>query len=126
MKCPNCGMNDSIEIRPKSFSCTSEGCGFALWKNSLEKLGKAELSDTEATALIAGEKIELKGLTSKAGKKFDCRGELEKWISDDQSKIRWSVKLLFESVKLAPAPAAAVETESADETETETEDTDQY
>lgn len=124
MKCPNCGLEGTIEVRPKSYSCTSEGCGFSLWKNALEKLGKSELSDAEATALINGEQIDLKGLTSKAGKKFNCKGELEKWISDDQSKIRWSVKLLFESVKLAPT----VETAQAESTDADAdaEDADKY
>ncbi|WP_333798550.1 hypothetical protein [Trichlorobacter lovleyi] len=114
MKCPGCGTENSIEIRPRSYTCTADGCNFVLWIDSLNKLGKSEITETEAQKLIAGEQIELKKLTGKNGKKFDCRGELEQ--RDYNGKTGWSVKLIFEQRKLAETLAPATVVIVTDET----------
>jgi hypothetical protein len=97
-KCPVCGQTGSVEVRPKSFSCSSDGCEFVLWKDGLRRFGQDEITEDQAAALINGEQIQLKNLTSKSGNKFDCRGELDKWTGDD-GQTRYSVKLIFSEKK---------------------------
>lgn len=101
LKCPCC-KEGSIEVREKNFFCENyvpdggpEECCFILWRSDLEKFGRPKLSEDEAIKLIRGEQIELKGLKSKAGKKFDCKGELAEMVGLDEKK-RWQVKFVFD------------------------------
>ncbi len=101
LKCPCC-KEGVIEIREKSFFCvnyTPNGdpteCNFILWRSDLEKFGRSKLTEEEAIKLIKGDQIELKNLKSKAGKKFDCKGELAELDCSDNKK-RWQVRFVFE------------------------------
>jgi DNA topoisomerase-3 len=76
-KCPACG-RDIVET-PKAFSCVgyqdkTNQCKFALWKDDhwFASLGK-KLTATTAKGLLSGRGAMVKGLTSKAGKKFDAK-----------------------------------------------------
>lgn len=100
LKCPCCREGE-IEIREKNFFCENyspdggpEECNFILWRSDLEKFGRAKLTEEEAVKLIKGERIQLKKLTSKAGKKFDCEGELAELDCADGKK-RWQVKFIY-------------------------------
>lgn len=63
-KCPNCG-KDVVNGKYGAY-CTGR-CGM----NVNRVMGKV-LSDDQVESLLAGKKILLKGLTSKAGKKYDA------------------------------------------------------
>ena len=65
-KCPLCG--SEVVERPKSYSCTNQGCGFVLWKKFLNKA----VSKSTAKKLLEGKKVYLKGLKGKSGKPFDA------------------------------------------------------
>lgn len=104
LKCPCC-KEGAIEIRDKNFFCENyvpdgeaEECNFILWRTDLEKFGRGPLTEDEAVRLIKGEQIQLKNLKSKAGKKFDCKGELAELDCEDGKK-RWKVKFVFEEEK---------------------------
>ena len=64
-KCPSC--NKEIMIRPKIYACT--GCDFKIWATVAEK--KLTVNQVE-TIIKKGKSNEIKGFTSKAGKKFDA------------------------------------------------------
>lgn len=68
-KCPNCGR--PMYENQKGYSCSGykEGCSTTLWKNGLEKLGKKNISKTEAQKLLSGKKVNV-ALKSKAGNKY--------------------------------------------------------
>lgn len=100
LKCPCC-KEGFIETREKNFFCehyTPDGepqeCNFILWRTDLQKFGRGPLTEDEAIRLIRGERIPLKKLTSKSGKKFDCEGELSELDCSDGKK-RWQVKFIF-------------------------------
>ncbi len=100
LKCPCC-KEGAIEVREKNFFCENyvpDGdpgdCNFILWRTDLEKFGRAPLTEDEAIKLIKGEQIQLKNLKSKAGKKFDCKGELKEIDCSDRKK-RWGVAFIF-------------------------------
>jgi hypothetical protein len=106
LKCPKCGSEEGIEVTEKSFFCKNytgpdgdpDGCNFILWRGDLEKYFKGpQLSESQATKLIKGEYIELKGLVGKAGKKFDCKGQLSE--IDTQKGKRWGVQFVFEETE---------------------------
>ncbi len=63
--CPSC--NKEILIRPKGFFCT--GCEFKIWS---EFSGKKLTQSQVETVIKKGKTSEVKGFTSKAGKKFDA------------------------------------------------------
>ncbi|EMA5188350.1 DNA topoisomerase 3 [Salmonella enterica] len=63
--CPSC--NKEISIRPKGFFCT--GCEFKIWS---EFSGKKLTQSQVETVIKKGKTSEIKGFTSKAGKKFDA------------------------------------------------------
>lgn len=63
--CPSC--NKEILIRPKGFFCT--GCEFKIWS---EFSGKKLTQNQVETVIKKGKTSEIKGFTSKAGKKFDA------------------------------------------------------
>lgn len=71
MKCPRCGK--MIESSPKVYSCSDKNCGWALWKDNkyFNAIGY-KLTDARAKELITKGKLLAKGLTSKAGKKYDA------------------------------------------------------
>lgn len=80
--CPNCGK--SMYENKKGFSCSGfrEGCKTTLWKNGLEKLGKKNITKTEAKKLLNGKSVNVK-LKSKAGKDYKKEVEFNKeknWI----------------------------------------------
>lgn len=88
--CPVCGK--PIVEYPKSFGCSGyrEGCKFALWKNDrfLENF-KKNLTPTMVKAVLAKNKVNVKGLTSpKTGGKFDA--ELE-YIKNDKGYWGWNI-----------------------------------
>lgn len=106
LKCPCC-KEGSIEIRDKNFFCENyagpdgdpEECNFILWRTDLEKFGRGPLAEEEAIKLIKGEQILLKNLKSKAGKKFDCKGELAEMDCADGKK-RWQVRFVREERRI--------------------------
>lgn len=55
--CPVEGCGGAVVEAPKSFGCSRwrEGCKFALWKDSLEKLGGATLDRAKVKALLKGD-----------------------------------------------------------------------
>lgn len=66
--CPVC-KNNSVKIYPKVAKCTSEGCEFRIFREVCGKM----LTDKEVRSLITqGHTSTLKGLVSKAGKKFNA------------------------------------------------------
>jgi len=69
--CGHCVCGGEIIERPKSWTC--QGCQATVWKKSFGKTIKLK----EALALLAGKTVSLKGLKSKAGKKFDADAVLE-------------------------------------------------
>lgn len=101
LKCPAC-KDGEIEVRDKNFFCSNyvkDGdiceCNFILWRSDLERFGRSKLSEDEAIKLIRGEEIALKALTSKAGKKFDCKGRLAE-IDTESGNKKWAVQFVFE------------------------------
>ena len=68
LTCPVC-KNNSVKIYPKVAKCTSEGCEFRVFREVCGKM----LTDKEVRSLITqGHTTTLKGLVSKAGKKFNA------------------------------------------------------
>ena len=68
LTCPVC-KNNSVKIYPKVAKCTSEGCEFRVFREVCGKM----LTDKEVRSLITqGHTPTLKGLVSKAGKKFNA------------------------------------------------------
>lgn len=68
LTCPVC-KNNSVKIYPKVAKCTSEGCEFRVFREVCGKM----LTDKEVRSLITqGHTSTLKGLVSKAGKKFNA------------------------------------------------------
>lgn len=63
-KCPNCGGD---VVKGKFGAYCKNKCGM-----NVSKIMGVSLSDEQVTTLLAGKKILLKGLTSKAGKKYDA------------------------------------------------------
>ena len=53
-KCPECGK--PVYEGKKSYYCSGykEGCKFVLWKNSLDRLGHADITPDQATILLIG------------------------------------------------------------------------
>ena len=69
--------------RPKSWTCAA--CQAIVWKTSFGK----KFTLKQAQGLFSGNVIALKGLKSKAGKKYDAKAVLEEG----------KVKLIFDSTK---------------------------
>ena len=68
LTCPVC-KNNSVKIYPKVAKCTSEGCEFRIFREVCGKM----LTDKDVRSLITqGHTSMLKGLVSKAGKKFNA------------------------------------------------------
>ena len=63
-KCPNCGGD---VVKGKFGAYCKNKCGM-----NVSRIMGVALSDEQVTTLLAGKKILLKGLTSKAGKKYDA------------------------------------------------------
>ena len=85
--CPVCGKE--IRRGKKNWYCSGykEGCTFALW----ETVAGAKLTEKDVSQLCAGKKTGVKHCTSKAGKPFDCKLELDneykvRFVFDDRSK----------------------------------------
>lgn len=81
-QCPKC--KKAIYENSKGYSCSGyrDGCKTTIWKNSLEKLGKKNVTKLEAKKLFAGDIIKV-NLKSKHGKSYkaDVVFNLEKsWI----------------------------------------------
>ena len=80
-QCPRCG-RDVVE-GAKGFGCIGykdeeNPCKFVLWKApALLANSKKSLSAAQASKLLAGEPITIRGLTSKAGKKYDANFTLQ-------------------------------------------------
>lgn len=68
-RCPKCG-NESVGIYAKVAKCRQEGCDFHVFR---EVCGMLLTEDHIRDLLITGRTPILKGLTSKAGKKFNAR-----------------------------------------------------
>jgi DNA topoisomerase III len=68
-RCPKC--NKEMYENSKSYYCSGykEGCKTSLWKNGLEKLGKKNITKSEAGKLLAGKKVTVK-LKSQVGKEY--------------------------------------------------------
>ena len=80
IKCPACGKE--IRKGKTNWFCTGykEGCKFTLWEN----VAGAKLLEKDVIALCEGKKTGIKHCTSKAGKAFDCKFEL-----DEEKKIKF-------------------------------------
>lgn len=93
--CPAC--RSTVEEWDKGYSCTAgrEKCGFIIWKDALKRCKGRKLTARQASDLLAGKAITLKGLTSKEGKKFDCMGVLGEY-QQPGGKSGWGVNLRFE------------------------------
>ena len=78
--CPACGKE--IRKGKSNWYCTGykEGCKFTLWEN----VAGAKLSEKDVVTLCSGKQTGIKHCTNKAGKKFDCKFEL-----DEENKIRF-------------------------------------
>ena len=63
-KCPNCG-GEVVKGKYGAY-CTNK-CGM-----NVSRIMGVSLSDEQVSSLLAGKKTLLKGLTSKAGKKYDA------------------------------------------------------
>jgi len=89
-KCPECGK--PVYEGRKSYYCSGykEGCKFVLWKNSLDRLGHADITPAQARQLLNNETIPFTGLTSKAGNEFDAEGKLAK-----NETYGWQIGLIF-------------------------------
>ena len=72
--CPKCG-NESVGIYAKIAKCRHEGCDFHIFR---EICGTFLSEDNIRDLITTGRTPILKGLTSKAGKKFNARLVLEK------------------------------------------------
>ncbi|MBR8721132.1 DNA topoisomerase 3 [Bacteroides pyogenes] len=68
-RCPKCG-NESVGIYAKVAKCRHEGCDFHIFR---EICGTLLTEDNIQDLLTTGRTPVLKGLTSKAGKKFNAR-----------------------------------------------------
>lgn len=67
-KCPLCG--GEVILYPKLAKCQNEGCDFKLWR----EVAKKKLSDKEMITLLGGKiTSEIRGFTSKAGKRFSAK-----------------------------------------------------
>jgi hypothetical protein len=78
-KCPVCKGN--VSAFDRTFICQNNrkdggSCSFGFWRNGLEKLGKANITDSEAIKLIAGEQIKVQ--LKKGAKKYTAAANLEK------------------------------------------------
>ncbi len=93
-RCPECGK--PVYEGKHSFYCSGyqEGCKFALWKNSLDRLGHEDITPDQATRLLNGETIAFTGLKSKAGKEFDAQGKLVK-----NETYGWQIGLTFNDAR---------------------------
>ena len=69
--CGTCACGGDIIEWPKSWTCNS--CQAIVWKASFGK----KLTLNQALALLAGKTVALKGLKSKAGKKYDADAVME-------------------------------------------------
>ncbi len=81
-KCPEC-KGDVVESK-KAYGCSNwrsedGGCRFVIWKTIAKKV----ITEAQAKKIIAGEKVPVKGLTSRAGKKFGAYLKYDK----DQRKV---------------------------------------
>ncbi len=68
-RCPQCG-NESVGIYAKIAKCRNEGCGFHIFR---EVCGTFLSEDNIRDLILTKRTSILKGLTSKAGKKFNAR-----------------------------------------------------
>lgn len=81
-KCPECG-GDVVESK-KAYGCSNwrdanGGCRFTVWKT----IAKKTITEDQAKQIIAGERVAVKGLTSRKGTKFGAYLKYDK----DQRKV---------------------------------------
>ena len=82
MLCPVCG--SPLRTTPWGYSCSAyktTGCKF-----SIGTIAKKKLTDNQIKDLLDGKRVEVKGMTSRAGKKFDAEIYLE-LNGDEKGKI---------------------------------------
>ena len=82
MLCPVCG--SPLRTAPWGYSCSAyktTGCKF-----SIGTIAKKKLTDNQIKDLLDGKRVEVKGMTSRAGKKFDAEIYLE-LNGDEKGKI---------------------------------------
>lgn len=82
--CPICSKN--VIENNKAYTCEDRDCRFTIWKDSnfVKKVGGKNLTKTMVKQLLKNGSTNVKGLTSKAGKKYDAEIILEitdKWIN---------------------------------------------
>lgn len=111
--CPVCHTGEIVETE-RTYKCADNhyppqagDCQFLVWKDCLKNFGKAKVTAAEIVKLTAGKQIPLK-LKSKAGKPFECTGELEQV----PGKPYHSVKLIFQE-RSAGKPVAIPAAKSA-------------
>lgn len=111
--CPECG-NVVIE-GTRSFYCASwkagdSGCRFCLWKDTLTRNGKSEVTADEARLLLAGKEIELQNLISfKTKSQFSCKGRLHK-----RDTGKYGIKYIFPERKKRGGGDAKTDRRDAD------------
>lgn len=69
--CPKCG--EPVLEQSLSWSCSREGCGFAIWKKMGSKEHPKAITEKQAKQLLENGRTELiKNFTGKSGRKFDA------------------------------------------------------
>lgn len=66
-----CRCGGDVFASPKAWQCKS--CNSIVWKESFGK----KLTQTQAAGLLAGKTVQLRGLLSKSGKKYDAHARIE-------------------------------------------------
>ena len=108
-KCPECGK--PVYEGKKSYYCSGykEGCKFVLWKNSLDRLGHADITPAQAMQLLNNETIAFTGLKSRAGNEFDAEGKLSK--NETYGWHGWQIGLIFGNAGKDKQPSGQEENE---------------
>lgn len=97
-KCPECGLE--VLEGTRSFYCSSwkrhkqgnaaEKCPFTVWKDTLVRNGKPELTVNEMKSLLAGDAIELSLTSCNSNRIFSCKGVLHK-----RENGKYGIKFVF-------------------------------
>lgn len=94
--CPVCERD--VINRAKSYSCEAyPDCSFVLWKNRLERFGKAEITRDEMYRLLRDQSIPLENLRGKNNSTFSVKGYL-----DHSEEYGWGIS--FREVDRASLP----------------------
>lgn len=107
-KCPKCGCN--VIESDKSFYCDGfrmeHKCNFSLWKNNkyLQARGITLTADLAAELLVTG-KMQINGLTSKAGKQYNAIFYME----PGEQYVNFRMEFAPRTAPSAPQPAVSAD-----------------